>query len=81
MANTILEKKSVKFAEQNQKNIDQILKPLGEKIKSFEESVEDKYVKDQENKASLSEQIKLLQIANLKILQSTVESGFQSPVS
>jgi len=67
MANEILEKKSQKFAEQNQKNIDQILKPLGEKINSFEKSVNDKYVKDQENKASLSEQIKLLQIANLKI--------------
>ena len=67
MANEILEKKSEKFAQQNQKNIDQILKPLGEKIISFEKSVNDKYVKDQENKASLSEQIKLLQIANLKI--------------
>ena len=67
MANEILEKKSEKFAEQNQKNIDQILKPLGEKINSFEKSVNDKYVKDQENKASLPEQIKLLQIANLKI--------------
>ena len=67
MANEILEKKSEKFAEQNKKNIDQILKPLGEKINSFEKSVNDKYVKDQENKASLSEQIKLLQIANLKI--------------
>ena len=69
MANEILEKKSEKFAEQNQKNINQILKPLSEKIKSFEESVEDKYVKDQKNRASLSEQIKLLQEANLKISQ------------
>jgi len=69
MANEILEKKSEKFAEQNQKNIDQILKPLGEKIKSFEQSVEDKYVKDQKNKAGLSEQIKLLQETNQKISQ------------
>ena len=69
MANEILEKKSEKFAEQNQKNIDQILKPLGEKIKSFEQSVEDKYIKDQKNKAGLSEQIKLLQVTNQKISQ------------
>lgn len=69
MANEILEKKSEKFAEQNQKNIDQILKPLGEKIKSFEQSVEDKYVKDQRNRAGLSEQIKLLQEANQQISQ------------
>ena len=69
MANEILEKRSEKFAEQNQKNIDQILKPLGEKIKSFEQSVEDKYLKDQKNKAGLSEQIKLLQETNQKISQ------------
>ena len=69
MANEIFEKKSEKFAEQNQKNIDLILKPLGEKIKSFEQSVEDKYLKDQKNKAGLSEQIKLLQETNQKISQ------------
>ena len=68
-ANEIFEKKSEKFTEQNQKNIDQILKPLGEKIKSFEQSVEDKYVKDQKNKAGLSEQIKLLQETNQQISQ------------
>ena len=69
MANEIFEKKSEKFTEQNQKNIDLILKPLGEKIKSFEQSVEDKYLKDQKNKAGLSEQIKLLQETNQKISQ------------
>ena len=69
MADEIFEKKSEKFAEQNQKNIDLILKPLGEKIKSFEQSVEDKYVKDQKNKASLSEQIKLLHETNQQISQ------------
>jgi DNA recombination protein RmuC len=72
MANTILEKKSEKFSEQNQKNIDQILKPLGEKIKSFEESVENKYVKDQESRAGLAKQITLLQEANLKISQDAI---------
>lgn len=72
MANAILEKKSEKFAEQNQKNIDQILKPLGEKIKSFEESVQDKYVKDQEGRAGLAKQISLLQEANQKISQDAI---------
>ena len=72
MANAILEKKSEKFAEQNQKNIDQILKPLGEKIKSFEESVQDKYVKDQEGRAGLSKQITMLQEANQKISQDAI---------
>ena len=72
MANAILEKKSEKFSEQNQKNIDQILKPLGEKIKSFEESVENKYVKDQESRAGLAKQITLLKEANLKISQDAI---------
>ncbi len=72
MANAILEKKSEKFAVQNQKNIDQILKPLGEKIKSFEESVQDKYVKDQEGRAGLSKQITMLQEANQKISQDAI---------
>lgn len=72
MANTILEKKSEKFAEQNQKNIDQILKPLGEKISNFEKSVTDKYVKDQEGRAGLAQQIKLLQEANQKISQDAI---------
>lgn len=72
MANKILDKKSEKFAEQNQKNINQILKPLSDKIKSFEQSVEDKYVKDQKNRAGLAEQIKQLQEANQKISQDAI---------
>lgn len=72
MANQILEKKSEKFAEQNQKNIDQILKPLGEKIKSFENSVNDKYLKDQTSRAGLATQIKMLQEANQKISQDAI---------
>ncbi len=72
MANKILEQKSEKFAHQNQKNIDQILKPLGDKIKSFEQSVEDKYVKDQESRAGLAKQISMLQVANQKISQDAI---------
>ncbi len=72
MANEILEKKSEKFAEQNQKNINQILKPLGEKINSFEKSVNDKYEKDQTSRAGLTAQIKMLQEANQKISQDAI---------
>lgn len=72
MAHQILEKKSEKFVEQNRKNIDQILKPLGDKIKSFEESVEDKYIRDQKSRAGLEEQIKQLQLANQKISQDAI---------
>jgi len=40
LANTILEEKSSKFTEQNKENIKNILNPLEEKIKTFEEKVE-----------------------------------------
>jgi DNA recombination protein RmuC len=72
MANEILEKRSEKFAEQNQKNINLILKPLGDKIKSFEQSVNDKHQKDQMSRAVLSTEIKMLQAANQKISQDAV---------
>ena len=72
MANEILEKKSEKFAEQNQKNITLILKPLGDKIKSFEQSVNDKHEKDQTSRAVLSTEIKMLQAANQKISQDAI---------
>lgn len=43
MANTILEEKTQKFTAVNQQNLDQILTPLKEKIKTFEEKVERTY--------------------------------------
>ena len=46
LANKIFEEKSSKFTEQNKSNLDQILKPLSEKIKDFEKKVDDVYVTD-----------------------------------
>jgi len=43
MANTILEEKTQKFTALNQQQMDQILTPLKEKIKTFEEKVERTY--------------------------------------
>lgn len=43
IANRILEEKSKSFGESNQRNIYQILQPLKENIKSFEEKVEQGY--------------------------------------
>ena len=40
LANDILDKKSQKFTDQNEKNISQILSPLKDKIEKFEERVE-----------------------------------------
>ena len=46
LANEILEDKSKKFTEQNKANITEILNPLNEKIKSFEATVNDVYIKE-----------------------------------
>ena len=64
LANRIFDEKSSKFTIQNKENIDQILKPLGEKIKLFEEKVEKVYVEDSNARTRLSEQIKNLHELN-----------------
>ena len=56
--------KSETFTKQNRENLDQILKPLGEKIKDFEKKVEDVYVTDSKERASLTQQIKTLHELN-----------------
>ncbi len=53
LANDILEEKSKRFTEQNQQNLETILKPLGEKIQTFEKQV------DQTNKEGLARTVEL----------------------
>ena len=67
LANEILEEKSKKFTEQNKTNIDQILKPLGEKIKDFEKKVEETYDKEAQQRFSLKEEVKRLAELNQQI--------------
>jgi DNA recombination protein RmuC len=64
LANKILDEKSSKFTLQNKEDLDQILKPLSEKIKDFEKKVEDVYVTDSKERASLVQQIKTLHELN-----------------
>jgi len=67
LANKILEEKSKKFTDQNQKNIENILKPLRERIKDFEKKVDEKYDTEQKERASLKGEIKVLHELNRKI--------------
>ncbi|MBF0274480.1 MAG: DNA recombination protein RmuC [Nitrospinae bacterium] len=60
LANKILEEKSKKFTEQNKTNIDQILKPLNEKINEFKKKVEDSHENDIKERATLLTEIKNL---------------------
>ncbi|MEI7485003.1 MAG: DNA recombination protein RmuC [Ignavibacteriota bacterium] len=67
LANRILEEKSVKFTEQNKTNIDQILKPLSDRIKGFEDKVDKVYSEDLKDRATLLSQIKTLQDLNQRV--------------
>ena len=60
LANKILEEKSNKFTLQNKENLDQILKPLNEKIKDFENKITQTHVEEVKQRATLVEQIKFL---------------------
>ena len=72
LANEILEEKSQKFTHQNRVNLDEILKPLGEKIKDFEKKVEDTYDKESKLRFSLKEEIKRLEELNQQVSKDTV---------
>ena len=67
LANEILEEKSKKFTEQNKINLNDILKPLGEKIKDFEKKVEEAYDKESQQRYSLKEEVKRLAELNQQI--------------
>ncbi|MCX6279633.1 MAG: DNA recombination protein RmuC [Bacteroidetes bacterium] len=67
LANEILEEKSVKFTEQNRTKLDEILKPLGEKIREFEKKVDETYDKESKQRFSLEKEIRNLAELNQQI--------------
>jgi len=69
LANEILEEKTQKFTEQNRTKLDEILKPLGEKILSFEKKVDEAYHKESNERFSLVNEIKRLAELNQQISQ------------
>ena len=71
LANDILEEKTKRFTEQNQTNLSQLLTPLAEKIKSFQQKVEEVYVQEGKDRSALSEQVKLLMGMNQQLSDDT----------
>lgn len=71
LANEILEEKSKKFTEQNQSNLNQLLNPLHEKIKSFQSKVEEFYVNEGKDRSILAEQVKTLTQLNNTLSDDT----------
>ena len=72
LANKILESKSEKFTKQNKENIDNILKPLQEKIDKFEKKVEDTHKESIDYHAALRQQILGLKDLNLQMSKETL---------
>ncbi len=60
LAQKILDEKSAKFTEQNKLNIDQVLMPLRENLTKFEKQVNDAFMMETREKATLKEQIQQL---------------------
>ncbi len=72
LANKIFEEKSLKFTEQNQQNIDQVLKPLREQLGDFRRKVEDVYEKESKDRVSLFHEIKHLKELNQQISDDAI---------
>jgi DNA recombination protein RmuC len=72
LANKILEEKTTKFTEQNKQNLEQILSPLNEKIKSFEKKVEDTHKESIDYQAALRQQIIGLKELNQQMSKEAV---------
>ena len=71
LAQRILEEKSEKFALQNKNALDNILQPLNEKIKSFEEKVSQSHKDSLVTNASLKEQLVYLTSLNQRMNEET----------
>lgn len=67
LSSKILDEKSKKFTEQNKTNLDVILNPLKEKIKEFEQKVEQTYKVESAERNSLKGEIKSLIELNKRI--------------
>ena len=72
LANRIFDQKSEKFTLLNKENIQNILDPLGEKIKSFEQKVEKNNIDFIQRHAQLGEQLQHLNTQNLKISEEAI---------
>ncbi|MEQ8625588.1 MAG: DNA recombination protein RmuC [Vicingaceae bacterium] len=71
-ANDILRQNSEDFSKAHQKELNELLNPLKEKIKSFESSVEKKYVDELKERSDLKSEIKQLMELNKTLNEQAV---------
>lgn len=67
LANRILEEKSKKFTEQNKEKLDQLLKPLNEKMEAFKKKVEETHMEDVKGRSSLEKHLEHLMEMNKQL--------------
>lgn len=71
IANKLLDEKSTKFAEQNQKNLDTLLSPLKDRIGEFQKKVEETNEKSVARSSAMENQLEMLRKLNSEITQET----------
>ncbi|MEY4482327.1 MAG: hypothetical protein RIQ84_1489 [Pseudomonadota bacterium] len=71
LANEILEEKSKRFAEQNQQNLDTLLKPLQEKLTDFRKQVDDTYQSEARERFALKQEVEKLAGLNIRMTDET----------
>ena len=69
LANKIFEQKTEKFSQANKQGLDAILTPLKEQIDGFKKQVNDQYVKEGQERASLKTEILTLKELNQRITE------------
>jgi len=67
IANRLLEEKSRTFATQNQQQIGHLLTPLKERIKSFEDGIEKRFLEETRDRVSLKKEIEQLRDLNQQL--------------
>jgi len=67
IANRLLEEKSEKFVAQNQRQLHDVLRPLKEKVKDFEDNLEKKFIEEAKDLISLKKEIEQLRDLNLQL--------------
>jgi DNA recombination protein RmuC len=67
ISNKLLEEKSKKFSEHNQQQLNDLLNPLREKIKTFEDNVEKRFLIETKDRVSLKKEIEHLRALNQQL--------------
>ncbi|OEU53873.1 MAG: hypothetical protein BA868_06760 [Desulfobacterales bacterium C00003106] len=72
LAQDIFEEKGKKFTEQNQSGLDALLTPFRNQLTDFKKRVDDVYVSEAKDRASLRQELANLRLLNMKINQEAM---------